>query len=183
MLDIPWSGTRVSDLLDAAGVHRGATQRNWVEPALFAELLEPRARAAHKGTFGHVLVIAGARNKPAPRPCRPAALRAGAGLVTVACRTGRQRHRRPCAGTNDGAASKKPPAAPLPIRTRRTPREKNVIAIGPGLGTEPETVTLVRRLIAETPQPMIVDADALNALAGNKSARRRRPPHPHPPPR
>jgi NAD(P)H-hydrate epimerase len=43
----------------------------------------------------------------------------------------------------------------------------DVIAIGPGLGTQPETVAMVRRAVAEFAQPMVVDADALNALAGS----------------
>jgi NAD(P)H-hydrate epimerase len=44
--------------------------------------------------------------------------------------------------------------------------KKDVIAIGPGLGANPETVAMVRRAFAEFAQPMVVDADALNALAG-----------------
>jgi NAD(P)H-hydrate epimerase len=44
---------------------------------------------------------------------------------------------------------------------------KSVLAVGPGLGTHPETVEFVRRLVAEFPLPMVVDADGLNALAGS----------------
>ena len=62
-----------------------AVPRNWLTRAAFSELLEPRARAGHKGTYGHVLVIAGSRFKPgAAALAGMAALRAGAGLVTVA---------------------------------------------------------------------------------------------------
>jgi len=46
---------------------------------------------------------------------------------------------------------------------------KNVVAIGPGLGQNPETVQLVRTMVAETSLPMVVDADGLNALAGHAS--------------
>jgi NAD(P)H-hydrate epimerase len=142
--------------------------RNLVEPALFAELLEPRARAGHKGTYGHVLVIAGARNKPgAAAMSGIAALRAGAGLVTVAS----------AASAIGAIASHAPELMTVPLQETETGaiadedltailKGKTIIAIGPGLGTEPETVALVRRLIAEAPQPMIVDADALNAIAG-----------------
>jgi NAD(P)H-hydrate epimerase len=45
--------------------------------------------------------------------------------------------------------------------------KKDVIAIGPGLGAAPDTVALVRRAFSEFAQPMVVDADALNALAGS----------------
>jgi NAD(P)H-hydrate epimerase len=49
-------------------------------------------------------------------------------------------------------------------------RGKDVVALGPGLGTAPDTVALVRRLVRELPQPMVIDADALNALAGSDFA-------------
>jgi ADP-dependent NAD(P)H-hydrate dehydratase / NAD(P)H-hydrate epimerase len=142
--------------------------RNWIEPALFADLLEPRGRASHKGTFGHVLVIAGARDKPgAAAMAGLAALRAGAGLVTVAS----------AASAIGAIAAHAPELMVAPLA--ETPageiadqnldlllRGKTVVAIGPGLGTAPETVALVRRLVADCPQPVIIDADGLNALAG-----------------
>jgi NAD(P)H-hydrate epimerase len=142
--------------------------RNWSDPADFASLLEPRAAAAHKGTFGHVLVIAGARSKPgAAAMAGLAALRAGAGLVTVAS----------AASAISAIAAHTPELMTVPLAETASGAiadqdlagiidNKTIVAIGPGLGTEPETAALVRRLIAETHQPMIVDADALNALAG-----------------
>lgn len=132
--------------------------RNWVEPPLFTELLEPRAPAGHKGTYGHVLVVAGSKYKPgAAAMTGIAALRAGAGLVTVAS-----------AESALGAiAAHAPELMTVPLTELPSALDnKTVVAIGPGLGTEPETVALVRRLVAETRQPMVVDADALNALAG-----------------
>jgi len=131
-----------------------------VEPVLFRHLLAPRTRAAHKGSFGHVLVIAGSRGKTgAAAMSGMAALRAGAGLVTVAS-----------AGSAIPAIAAH--AAELmtePLddgRPEAIAANKDVIAIGPGLGTHPETVDMVRRVFAEFPQPMVVDADGLNALAG-----------------
>ena len=132
-----------------------------VEPAMFRHLLAPRPRAAHKGSFGHVLVIAGSRGKTgAAAMSGMAALRAGAGLVTVA-----------------SAESAIPVIAGHAAELMTEPLEggrlddiaanKDVIAIGPGLGTDPETVAMVRRVVAEFPQPMVVDADGLNALAGS----------------
>lgn len=142
--------------------------RNWVTPALFAEFLEPRARAGHKGTYGHVLVIAGSRNKPgAAAMAGMAALRAGAGLVTVAS----------AASAIGAIAAHAPELMTVPLEetaaggiaeqdVARLVAAKTVIAMGPGLGTEPETVAFVRNLVANLPQPMIIDADALNAIAG-----------------
>jgi len=59
---------------------------------------------------------------------------------------------------------------------------KDVVAIGPGLGTFPETADTVRRIVAEFPHPMVIDADGLNALAGGQFSGRGRlrilTPHP-----
>jgi hydroxyethylthiazole kinase-like uncharacterized protein yjeF len=132
-----------------------------VQPALFAHLLAPRARDGHKGTYGHVLAIAGSRGKTgAAAMCGMAALRSGAGLVTV---------------TSDESAipviaghAAELMTEPLDIdRLSTIAKNKDVIAMGPGLGTLPETVAMVRHAFAEFAQPMVVDADALNALAGS----------------
>jgi len=132
--------------------------RNWIEPSLFAEILEPRARAGHKGTYGHVLVIAGSHNKPgAAAMAGIAALRAGAGLVTVAS----------AESALSAISSHAPELMTVPLTgIDQALSQKTIVAIGPGLGTDPEIVAMVRRLVAEVAQPMIIDADALNALAG-----------------
>ncbi|MBI2687207.1 MAG: NAD(P)H-hydrate dehydratase [Acidobacteria bacterium] len=142
--------------------------RNLTHPSAFADLLEPRARAGHKGTYGHVLVIAGARSKPgAAAMAGIAALRAGAGLVTVASAESAigaiaahapELMTAPLAETAGGAIAEQDLSALL--------EDKTVVAIGPGLGTDPDTIKLVRRLVTGTKQPMVIDADALNALAG-----------------
>jgi len=132
--------------------------RNWNEPSTFVELLEPRAPAGHKGNYGHVLVIAGSHYKPgAAAMAGIAALRAGAGLVTVAS----------AESALSAIAAHAPELMTVPLTELANALDnKTVVAIGPGLGTEPETVKLVRRLVAEVQQPMIIDADALTALAG-----------------
>lgn len=132
-----------------------------VEPALFSHLLAARPRGAHKGSFGHVLVVAGSRGKPgAAAMTGMAALRAGAGLVTVAS----EESAIPVIAGHAAELMTEPlVASELP----KLAANKDVLAVGPGLGTQPETVALVRRLFAEIPQPMAVDADGLNALAGS----------------
>jgi len=144
-----------------------------VEPAQFRHLFAPRPRSAHKGSFGHVLVIAGSRGKTgAAAMAGLAALRAGAGLVTVAS-TGSalpviashaaELMTEPLPETQGGAISMRAfDSGLLPDIARN----KTVIAIGPGLTTDPETVAMVCRALSEFPQPMVVDADALNAIAG-----------------
>ena len=144
--------------IGSPGALMDGIQRTWVEPSLFDELLEPRARAGHKGTYGHVLIIAGSHFKPgAAAMAGVAALRAGAGLVTVAS----------AESALSSIAAHAPELMTVPLTELASALDnKTIVAIGPGLGTEPETVKLVRRLVAEIHQPMIVDADALTALAG-----------------
>src|SRR5437764_3986852 len=129
-----------------------------VEPLQFRSLLAPRPRSGHKGDFGHVLVIGGAHGKiGAAAMAGLAALRAGAGLVTVACSV-----------LNLTAIAPELMTAALPDSQSiaALAQTKDVIAIGPGLGADPPLVSLTRSLFAESDKPMLVDADALNALAG-----------------
>jgi NAD(P)H-hydrate epimerase len=109
--------------------------------------LAPRPRDSHKGNFGHVLVIAGSPGKTgAAAMSGLAALRAGAGLVTVT------------APVSSFYPELMTAELPPPLEG------KTAVAIGPGLGTAPDTVAMVRDLYATCDLPMIVDADALNAL-------------------
>jgi len=132
-----------------------------VEPVMFAHLLAPRPPDSHKGLYGHVLVIAGSPGKTgAAAMTGIAALRAGAGLCTVASPENAIPVIAAYAPELMTEAFEGVPDLPL--------ERKDVVAIGPGLGTQPKTVELVRRLFAETKIPMVVDADGLNALAGTK---------------
>jgi hydroxyethylthiazole kinase-like uncharacterized protein yjeF len=129
-----------------------------IEPRQFRGLLDPRPRSGHKGDFGHVLVIGGAHGKTgAAAMAGLAALRAGAGLVTVAC-----------SDSNLTAVAPELMTVALPdSRSIVTLAEKkDVIAIGPGLGADPALVALTRSLFAESDKLMVVDADGLNALVG-----------------
>jgi len=130
-----------------------------IEVRQFSTVLAPRPRSGHKGTFGHVLVIGGAHGKTgAAAMAGLAALRAGAGLVTVACEDSNLTAMAPALMT-----------APLPDSQSIASivKGKDVVAIGPGLGADPRLVSLTRSLFAESDKPMVVDADGLNALAGN----------------
>jgi hydroxyethylthiazole kinase-like uncharacterized protein yjeF len=144
-----------------------------VEPTQFHGLFKPRPRSAHKGSFGHVLVVGGSRGKTgAAAMAGMAALRAGAGLVTVAS-TGRalpviashapELMTEPLPETSGGAISM------LAFDSGILPaiaRDKTVLAIGPGLTTDPEAVAVVLRALVDFSQPAVIDADGLNALAG-----------------
>ena len=136
-----------------------------LQPDMFRELLQPRPPEGHKGTFGHVLVVAGSRGKTgAATMCGMGALRAGAGLVTVAS-----------AESAVGAIAVHTPelmTAPLPETPHGTIAlnadlealaiGKTVIGIGPGIGRDTATAELVLSLNSSCPLPMVMDADALS---------------------
>ncbi len=132
------------------------------------EIMPVRPQSAHKGQFGHILIVAGSLGKSgAAALAGRAALRSGAGLVTVAtpesvvdivtaatpeCMT------LPLPVTSDGTLS----AAALQCLIDF---ECDVIAAGPGLGNAPGVVSVVRGLLNRPSTPIVLDADALNVLA------------------
>jgi NAD(P)H-hydrate epimerase len=144
-----------------------------VEPRMFRHLLGARPRGAHKGDFGHVLIVGGSRGKTgAAAMAGMAALRAGAGLVTVASAASAlpviashapELMTEALPETAEGAIASE---AAAPERLARLIHRKDVVALGPGLGNQPETVEMVRNLVLTAPQPLVIDADGLNALAG-----------------
>ncbi len=153
-----------------------------LEPSMFRQLLEPRPVDGHKGTFGHALMIAGSRGKTgAATMCGLAALRAGAGLVTVASPESSiaaiavhtpELMTEPLAETPHGTIA-------LNADLDRVVQGKTVVAIGPGLGRDPAIAELVRSLNATCEQPMVLDADALvPRLAAQSQMLRVITPHP-----
>ncbi len=141
-----------------------AIQLALITPESIAPLFAPRVQDSNKGKYGHVLVVAGSRGKTgAAVMAALAALRSGAGLVTVACPE----------SALDAVAAHAPEVMTEPLpemgsfsRIMELAETRTLVAIGPGLGTADETKTTVRRLFAELRKPMVVDADALNCLAG-----------------
>jgi NAD(P)H-hydrate epimerase len=125
-----------------------------IEPAMFAGLLGPRPCSGHKGTFGHVLVAGGSHGKSgAPAMSGIGALRAGAGLVTVATQV----------MSEVSAHAPELMTAPLEDGLARLAKDKTVVAIGPGLG-HGETAAAVLAEAAKLDQPVVLDADALTGV-------------------
>src|SRR5271157_1059553 len=147
-----------------------------IEPEMFRGLLAPRPPEGHKGTFGHVLVVAGSRGKTgAAAMSGLGALRAGAGLVTVASAES--------AITAIGGFAPELMTAGLPEtgaweKLREVAEGKTAIAMGPGLGSGPEVQELVTQAEHEFTQPMVLDADALVAQVSNLRCVRVLTPHP-----
>lgn len=149
---------------------------------MFAPLLAPRPRSGHKGTFGHVLIVAGSRGKTgAAAMSGMGALRAGAGLVTVASAASAiaeiaahapELMTEPLAETPMGSIA-------LNAALETLAEGKTVIAMGPGLGRHRDIDMLVAGAVETFPQPMVLDADALGAqVAGVAGRIRVLTPHP-----
>lgn len=151
--------------------------------------LPERPATGHKGTFGHVLLIAGSEGKTgAAALAAQGALRMGAGLVTIACP----------AGLNDILEIKCTEAmtVPVPDTSERSfaagaavpllelVATRSAVGLGPGIGRSAETLKLVQGLVPKLRKPLVLDADGLFAFAGDpeRLAARRDPtvltPHP-----
>ena len=133
---------------------------------------KPRSPDGNKGKFGHVLVIGGADGKAgAPAMASLAAMRAGAGLVTAGvvgsilsnvAAIAPELMTMPLLAGSSGAVS---PANLDASSLKHMIEKKSVLAIGPGLGEDPDAQDFVLGLIDKTDLPMVIDADALNAIA------------------
>ena len=133
-----------------------------------AESLVPRpGPSGHKGTRGHALIVAGSAGKTgAALLSARSALRAGAGLCTIAStREGQQaldakvlEEMTACYAAGSDADEQSFD------QILRLAQGVQALALGPGIPTGPGTQALVRRLAAELPLPMVIDADGLNHL-------------------
>ncbi len=138
----------------------------------------PRRRDTHKGHYGRVLVAAGSTGKTgAAGLAALGALRSGAGLVTVAT----PRVCQPAVAAlapeymtlgidHDDGGRVRGEAAAAVLAERC-----DVLAVGPGLGRGTGVTRFVRELVDRAPVPMVLDADALNAFAGDPAGLRGRP--------
>ena len=150
---------------------QSALNMNVITAKDIAPLLGPRPRDSNKGMYGHVLVIGGSLGKAgAAAMAGFSALRAGAGLVTVA--TPRsvlptvagfhpELMTEPLEETADGTIS-----ASALNKLKELAEKKTVLAIGPGISRNEDTAEIVRKLVAKSEVPIVLDADGLNAFEG-----------------
>ena len=157
------------DLIRAAG-----SKLNLIEPEMIATWLTASRRkpTANKGDVGKVLIIAGSRGKTgAACLTGEASLRSGCGLVTiatpassqpvVAARAVAECLTEPLAETESGTVARE-----ASDRATELAAARDVLAIGPGLGsTDESTRDFVRRVVSRSARPVVIDADGLNALA------------------
>lgn len=142
--------------------------------AMMRSVIEPRDSEAHKGEFGRVLVVAGSMGKSgAAHLAAMAALRSGAGLVTVATPRSVQPILAAMApeymtvGLDEDADGQVTAAAVDRVLAIPT----DVIAMGPGLGSGPGVRAFVHAVVERVGVPIVLDADALNAFSGQDAHR------------
>ena len=143
--------------------------------------LIPRERFAHKGTFGHALLIAGSKGKMgAALLAAKACLRSGAGLLTVHIPT-----------RAESFFQTAFPEAMVSFDTNSdyftsVPEISGYAAVGmgPGLGQHMESAAAIERILQSSSKPVVIDADAINIMASNKDLFNKIPPRsiltPHP---
>lgn len=161
----------------------------WLSKEKILTCFQPRKRDTHKGTYGHLLILAGSLGKTgAAIMAAKAALKSGAGLVTVAtpksclpliARSTMELMTEPLPETEDGTVS--PQALP---RLRELIKGKDALLLGPGISTHPQTTELIKSWLPEIKLPSLIDADGLNILARFPELLRKLPPicvlTPHP---
>jgi len=145
------------------------TSRILLTRAGMRSLLRPRNPYAHKGTFGHGLLVAGSDRMPgAAVLAATAAMRGGIGKLTV----------HTVRSVRDILAVSLPEAIHdiddnelhvSHIAWNRLPENINSVAVGPGLGTAKQTIAALKDIFDTVKTPLVIDADALNMLAENKT--------------
>src|SRR5439155_1058708 len=175
---LDWAGrVVVVDIgIPDAEVRRGITTF-LLEASDVATHVPRRPHHAHKGIYGRLLIVAGSLGKTgAAALAARAAMRSGAGLVTVATATSQQ----PIVA----ALVLEAMTEPLPETSARSislkardlldalAETRDAVAAGPGLGLDDDTQALAREFAHDLRRPLVLDADALTALAGHLDALR-----------
>lgn len=154
-------------LSSSTGLHWGGSAKRIAE--------KPRGVDGNKGKFGHVLLIGGAFGKSgAPSMMSLSALRSGAGLATAAVprsillEVARITPELMTTPLEEGSGEQKGLSLDVlePEPLQALLKGIKVVGIGPGLGQEGSTPDFVRQLLQRVTLPLVLDADALNALAG-----------------
>lgn len=151
-------------------IERIGTRTFCVEPRTLARLLPERPPDAHKGTFGHALLVGGSRGKGgAIALATLSALRAGSGLATALLpgSAASSFHRRILSGMSLPYGDQNMPYLNEPAALWARPHlaGKAAVGIGPGLGATPETRAFLKEFLPQVKVPLVLDADALNILA------------------
>lgn len=161
---------RIVDIGIPLEITAAAEGYEFIDAEAVRPFLKRRSPNAHKGISGHCLIVAGSTGKTGSAAMAAnSAVRAGAGLVTLAVP----------ASLNAVLEMKTTEAMTIPIPDNGSglfrveafaailsaTMDKDSVAFGPGISLNPGNVILVRELLANITQPLVIDADGLNALA------------------
>lgn len=148
-------------------------QVNVTDSEFVRNIIGERGNNSHKGDYGRLLIIAGSQGMSgAAFMAAQSALRSGAGLITLACP----------ASINTVLESKTTEVMTLPLgdsdghfaenafeELRESLDKAGAVLIGPGIGRSPQAAELVRAVLKHSRVPVVVDADAINAVAEDMS--------------
>jgi NAD(P)H-hydrate epimerase len=145
-----------------------------LEKKNISSLIFERQRYSHKGDYGHVFIVAGSRGKTgAAIMAAKACLRTGAGLVTLGIPESlidifqsrvTEEMTLPLPDKVDGTLSEKASGMILDFLNTKA----DVLAIGPGIGVNAETEKLIKTLIKNSKTTMVIDADGINSIKGDR---------------
>ncbi|HET8690502.1 MAG TPA: NAD(P)H-hydrate dehydratase [Steroidobacteraceae bacterium] len=135
-----------------------------IDPALAASALPPRRRSAHKGDHGRLLVVGGFVMAGAARLAGEAAMRTGAGLVTIATAA------QSLAPILEARPELIARVVESPADLEPLAKAADAVAVGPGLGTDARGRAMFEATL-KLGRPLVVDADALTLLAGEPTRR------------
>lgn len=144
-----------------------------MEHHVIQSMFHPRRAQSHKGTYGHLLLVAGSTGKTgAAALAANAAMACGTGLVTVAIPESINsimeiKVTEPMTVLLPESRRGHISHTALNIILKELVADKKVVAAGPGLGVDESTIKLVHGMVEEITLPMVLDADALNAIAVN----------------
>lgn len=152
------------------GIHPKAIEKTesnfyYLEQNDISPLLKKRSKFSHKGTFGHSLIFAGSMGMAgASVLSAKAALRSGAGLVTV---LGPKENRIILQTAIPEVMFESNNHNDINTKVKSLVNY-SAVAVGPGIGTDEETAEMLRDLLMQYRKPMVIDADALNIVAKHK---------------
>ncbi len=161
--------------LPAAYTEDAALPNNVLCDAYARQMLPPRSPDSHKGDYGKVFVLAGSPGLTgAPVLAADAVLKVGAGMVTVGVPAsvhgivaGKLTEAMTCPLPEMGSAHDMSLSKSAFGVVQEQLAKNNVLLMGCGLGMAESTVDMMHKLLVDNPLPMVVDADGINALAGN----------------
>jgi len=129
-----------------------------VDKDYVSSVIKRRVKNSHKGDYGHALLVAGSYGMAgAAILCAKGALRSGAGLVTLSVPEELYQ-----------IVQVSVPEVMCTTSNVENPKRFTAIAVGPGIGSSPETVLRLRNLLKSYTKPMVIDADGLNIISTHR---------------